>query len=355
MSLLRCTSRWAVAALLLTATAARSDVIDLTDGTRLVGTLERLGDGKVVITTQFAGKLELDASAIAGVQTTDKVHVGLSTGDRLVGKVDADPAGQPIVETGFGRIPVPLDKVEAIWPEGAPSPEQVAAQKEIDAKVGKWSLTLEGGVSYQQGNRDILQAQGRAELRRKSEQDLLRFYLWGQYGEQNDIRSAAEFIAGAYYEYLLGEQKRWLLYARTEAEYDEFENLDLRYTAMVGAGYYLIKQPKHELRARGGVGFLHESFMDDTERNTAQAELGLDYMVELTEWLRFTHSATYLPTFESVNDYRLVFDTAFQMPLGDSKNWSLKLGALHQYDPIPNPGFESLDETYYANIVLDLK
>ena len=90
-------------------------------------------------------------------------------------------------------------------------------------------------------------------------------------------------------------------------------------------------------------------------RDAAQAELGLDYRVDIVPWLQFLHSTTYYPTFESLRDYRLVSDSAFLIPLGESDMWKLKLGAQYEYDPIPQPGLKRLDQTYYANIVLDLK
>ncbi|MCB9866393.1 MAG: DUF481 domain-containing protein [Phycisphaerales bacterium] len=75
--------------------------------------------------------------------------------------------------------------------------------------------------------------------------------------------------------------------------------------------------------------------------------------MDLTEWLRFTHSTIWYPTFNSLRDYRLTSDTAFLMPLGTSEIWKFKIGAAYEYDPIPQPGRERLDETYYANILLD--
>ena len=82
----------------------------------------------------------------------------------------------------------------------------------------------------------------------------------GEYAENNDVRDTAEVKGGAYYEYLFS--KRWFAYGAMDLEYDEFENLDLRFSTTVGVGYYWLKEPDHELKTRGGIGYLHESFMD---------------------------------------------------------------------------------------------
>ena len=95
--------------------------------------------------------------------------------------------------------------------------------------------------------------------------------------------------------------------------------------------------------------------MDNRVVDTAQAELGFDYRIDIAPWLQFTNSSTWYPTFEGLDDYRLVSDSAFLIPLGGSEIWKLKLGAEYEYKSLPNPGRERLDQTYYANILVELK
>jgi putative salt-induced outer membrane protein YdiY len=345
----------------LHAAPAAADVVTLADGSRLVGTIERMADGKLILVTEYAGTLEIDASKIVTIETDQPVNVGTTTGDRLVGKIEWSPDEEKaVVHSEVGTIPVPTDKIEAIWPKDGKSPEALAleeqvakAKEEAEAAQARWSATFEAGVFYTDGNSEILRASGRAEVRRTTLKDLMKFYVSGEYSEEDKRRSSHEVKGGAYYEYLFTE--RWYGYGRMELEYDEFEDLDLRFTTAVGAGYYWLKKPEHELKTFAGIGFLHESFRDGTDRNAAQAEVGLDYRLDITPWMRFTNSTVWYPTFESLRDYRLVSDSAFLFPLGDSDVWKLKLGALYEYDPIPQPGFERLDQTYYANIVLEMK
>ena len=338
-----------------------ADVITLSDGSRLIGTVERMGDGKLILVTKFAGTLEIDATQVTLVETEQKVNVGMTTGDRLVGTIEWSPAVEhPVVQTELGGLPITTDKIEAIWPEGEKSPEVLAmeeqiakVQEEMEAQRPRWTATLEAGLFYTDGNSEIFRASARAEAQRTTVKDLLKFYVSGEYSEEDKERSAHEIKGGAYYEYLFTE--RWFAYGRSDLEYDEFENLDLRFSTAVGAGYYWLKKPEHELKTRAGIGYLHETYMDGLTTNAAQAEVGLDYRIDITPWMRFTNTSTWYPTFEALRDYRLVSDSAFLFPLGDSDIWKLKLGALYEYDSIPNPGFESLDQTYYANVLLELK
>lgn len=340
-----------VAALLPAIT--RADVVTLTDGSRLIGTIQRMSDGKLTLVTEFAGTLEIDSAKVVSLGTEGPVNVALSSGDRLVGPMAAEEGDRSVVKTAVGELDISMASVEAVWPQGADSPEQVIAQKELDEKLGKWTFQAEAGVTDREGNTQRFDAMGRLLLQHKSIDHMLQFYLNGQYGEQNDQRNVAEVIGGILYEHNFTERFYW--YVRNEAEYDEFENIDLRYTLTTGPGYYWIRKENHELKTWAGVGLLHESYRDGTSRSDAQAEVGVSYLVDLTEWLRFTHSTIWYPTFQSLRDYRLKSDTAFLMPLGTSDMWKFKIGASYEYDPIPQAGRERLDETYYANILFELK
>jgi putative salt-induced outer membrane protein YdiY len=350
-----------IAALSLMAASAPADIVELKDGSRLLGTVERWGDGKLILATQFAGTLEIDAALVVTIQTDQPVNVGIDTGDRLVGPVEWKPAiDRAVVQTELGGIPVSVERILAIWPKDGKSPEALALEEQIakvkqeaEAQRARWGLTLEMGLFYTEGNKEIFTARGRVELRRKDPRDLLKFYISGDYGEDRDERNTAEAKGGAYYEHLLSE--RWFAFGKFDLEYDEFENLELRVSTGAGLGYYWLKEETHELKTRGGFGYLHETFLDGLTNNAAQAELGLEYRLDITSWMRFTHATTYYPTFESVRDYRLVSDSGLIFPLGESEVWKLKLGAQYEYKSIPSPGTKSLDQTYYANILLDLE
>lgn len=340
---------------------AGADVVTLTDGSKLLGSVERMEDGQLVLHTEFAGTLEIDASMIATVQTDEPVNVGMDTGDRLVGPIEWKPEIEAgVVQTAMGGIPVKLERVSAIWPQDGESPEVRAMQEQIakveaeaEAARARWELTAELGLLYTEGNSDTMDFRGRIEARRVAPRDLLKLYVSGEYSEENDERSAHEVKGGAYYEHLF--TKRFFGYGRIDLEYDEFEDLDLRVSNALGVGYYFIKEEAHEFKGRGGIGYLHETYNDGRVEDRMEAELGIDYRLDIKEWMRFTHSTTWFPTFDGLDDYRLVSDSGLIFPLGDSDVWKIKLGALYEYDSKPNPGRERLDQTYYANLMLDVK
>jgi len=348
-------------ALCLGPAQARADVVVMNDGSRIIGKVHRMEDGHLKLETQFAGTLEIDASKVASVETDETVNVEMTTGDTLVGKIEWKPdLKSGVVQTQLGGLPFSIERLQAIWLQGAKSPDDLKfeltlaqAEEEYQAKLPKWAVVVEAGLLGKQGNTDKFNARGKFDLTRKTDKDLLNFYLSGAYAEENDVRSASEVKGGAKYEYLLTE--RLFAYARTELEYDEFENIDLRATAAVGAGYYWLKREDHEYKTRLGIGYRHETFRNGTITDEPIVELGHDYRFDIAPWLQVVHGLTYNPSLDDTRDYRLVADQALLIPLAGSKIWRLKLGVLYEYDSMPQPGVERLDQTYYANLVLDIR
>lgn len=347
-----------VIAPLLVGAVARADTVLTVDGSELQGVVKAFTAEQLVIETEFAGEITIAAEKIKSVKTDRRVNVNLATGDRLVGTVEW-PEGpeRPLVNTAMGTIPVEADQITGMWDEGAEDPQLVAIRTKMEADIEaakpKWTALLEAGATRTEGNTDTLNARGRFDVRRKSPNDLLHLYLAAQYSEQDDVRSQNEYLGGVRFEANVTE--RWYWYTRMELEFDEFENLDLRATAAAGVGYYWLKKPEHELKTSVGAGYRHESYDDGTTNDGAVLDLGLDYRVDVAPWVQFTHSTAYNPGFEDFDDYRLRLDTALLFPFAGTDDLKLKLGMKNEYNSRPVGGLERLDNTYYANIVWQIK
>lgn len=344
---------WAATVLALTMPAF-ADQVTLNDGSVLVGKIEVVANGKLTLTTDFAGKLEIDATKVKAYAVDGRVNVSLASGDTLVGPVKKTGEDKSTVDTAVGGIGFSSSQVTAIWPEGTDSPAILAAKAELEKSKPKWSATVEGGIISTEGNSDTLTGRARAELRRKSADDLLKYYLSVDYGEIDDRRNKNEYIAGTRYENNI--TAKWYWYIRGELEHDEFEGLDLRATAAGGVGYAWLKEEKTDLKTSVGGGYRHQAYDDGRNTDDAILDLGLEYRRDFTPYLRFTHATTYSPSLEDFAEYRVTLDTAVAIPLGPKNDvWKLKLGFKKDYNSDPQPGFDRLDSTVYANIAVDIK
>ncbi len=342
---------------LLAGRTVLADAVFTSDGSKIVGTIERMGGDKIVIVSEVAGRLEIDTTKITAVAIDNQLNVEFKSGDRLVGTLDVSAdQSTSVMHSALGELAVKPTDIAAIWPVGSSGPAELAMQAEVElakkAFIPEWNFTLEAGGSSTEGNTETLEARGRLDVTRKTDNDLLNFYLAAKYYDQNDIRSTNEYRGGIRYENAITD--RWYWYTRVELEFDEFENLDLRSTAAVGGGYYWLKKSDHELKTGVGIGYRHESYNNGVSDDQAVLDLMLNYRLDLAPWLQFTHATTYSPDFLELDDYRLDFDTALLMPFTDDR-FKLKFGVNHEYNSRPQPGLERLDTTYYANLVFQLK
>ncbi len=328
---------------------ASADTLTTRDGSRLVGKIERMADGKFVMVTDVVGTVEIDIAKVTSISTDEPVNVEMKSGDRLVGVVaEVLTEEASVVRSAIGEIKIPQQNIASVWRIGTESP---AEQKLLAAHKPKWKTVVEIGGSATEGNTDSVDVRGRLELSRKTSKDLLRFYASADYGERDDARVRNEYRGGSSYEYLF--TKRMFGYARGELEHDEFENLNLRATAAVGLGYYLIKKDEHELKVRAGPGYRHETYDSGRTSDDPIADLGLDYRLDVSKSMQFVHAATYAPNLEDIGDYRLDFDTALLFPL-KADAWKLKVGMKNAYNSNPSGNLDRLDNFYYAGVQLEL-
>ncbi len=335
---------------------ALADVVHLANGSQLVGTVEGVSDGKLKIKTDYAGTFDVDMKTVKGISTDQPVNVRTKDGEVKVGKLAFDPAnGQTSVaaqaEGGVAR-PVALGDLADSWTQTGKAPDLLAAEKAAEAAKPKWTVRAELGLNGQTGNKERFALNGGLSAKRTSQDDRFTIFANGNYAIEDGERTADEVLGGARYEYDLSD--RWFVYTGINLEYDQFEDLDLRVQFLAGFGYFIIKQEKQTLKARGGAGFQHESFGNGTNTDQGIAELGVEYDVDINEYLHFAHRTTYYPAFEELNDYRIVMENAVELPISKEDGWKLRAGVRNEFDDQPVAGIDRLDTFYFMNIAWDM-
>jgi len=339
---------------LLCSSSLMADEVLLTNGSRLIGQVRKLADEKIIVDTEFAGQIKIDISTIRGITTNTPVSIELQSGDRTIGKLLYSPeGGQKITTTPLGLIGIDFGKVSAIWTQGDDSPD-VSQLKASLAKAQKpWSARLHLGLNGETGNTDRLAVDGRMELRRETDSERLLIYAQGRSSRENGTDTVKEILGGLKLEVAVDE--KWYVFGNTELEFDKFENLDLRSSVSGGVGYFVTKNTDEEFKIRAGVGFQHESFDTGNTDDQAVADLGWNYRKKISgSWL-FTHNTAIFPTFEDINDFRLVMENAVEIPLATNLKWKFRLGIRNNYDAMPEKGIDRLDTYYFLNIVADWK
>ena len=322
-----------------------ADVLDLTDGSRITGTIKGMAGDKVTIDTKFAGSLSLPLSSVTGITSDNDIFVHLASGSVLKGKVSRI-GGRTSVTTANGVLDVSKDNIANVWAEGTADPRIPAPPA-----PRKWKYQVGINVGGKTGNTEKFSGYGTFDATLDGAEDRLKFYGRGGRSTDNGNDTVKEVVGGIDYEANFTEMNAW--YVRGEMEYDEIEGLDLRSTAAVGFARYAFKEDDHMLRGRLGFLYRHESYNTGMTETKPGIDVGLSYMNHLWDWGKLTTDATFTPSIEDFSDYRAYQETKISIPLERSEFWVMQLGFSNEYNSLPIAGRKELDTTYFLRLTLN--
>jgi hypothetical protein len=90
--------------------------------------------------------------------------------------------------------------------------------------------------------------------------------------------------------------------------------------------------------------------IDDGREVDAVMDLGYDYQIDIREYFRLIHDTTFFSPLDEPDDYRLIVNTAGEMPLGKDSPWRITLGMRNEYDNAPPPDVDHFDTWYYLTL-----
>jgi putative salt-induced outer membrane protein YdiY len=333
-----------------------ADVVETKNGARLVGTVTKIEDGKVYLTTDFAGDLVIKQSEVTAVTTDAPVFVRLASGTVLKGTVAGE--GETIRISGAdGVLTTQVHKVAASWGPGGEDPRVTALKTDIAARERKWSIQTTFDLTGRTGNTNSTGLAAGFVATLTGKQDALKFYGTTNYASSEDAagvetKTADEVIVGVDYSAFFSEKAGW--YVRQELERDNVEDVDLRSTTDAGLKYRAIQNDRQEMNLRLGAGYRFESYGTGLDNSGAVASLGLNNVFKVGTLTTLVTDLQYLPSINDFADYRFIHDSGFEIPLA-AKFWKLRVGVNNQFNSRPQPGRKDMDTNYYTRLILNWK
>lgn len=336
--------------LFLSLSIASADVVNTTDGARLVGTITGLSDGVIHLETSYAGTLKIETSQVVSFSSDNPLFVRLESGNTMSGVVQTDASNTIRINNQDGSMSTSVEKVQALWTPDQKDPQLVAREQELEASKRKWSYSVSATVSGSGGNTDESNFGFRADAKLEGPDDSLLFYGRYNRSEAEGATTADETIGGIRYDSYVFNNFGW--YARVELENDPFEQLDLRSVAAGGLNYRFINEDDHTLVGRSGLAYRYRSFTDGTDQEEAAMDIGLSHEFTGNDFWRIGSELTYNPSFEDFGDYIISLDSLLEIPLPD-KYWNLGLGISTDYTSVPPAGVDEFDYTWFAALILN--
>lgn len=296
-----------LAAAIMTVYAAglQADVLNLADGSRIVGTIEEIDADEARLSGTFAGTLSVPRSAIISMETDDPVTVKLDDGAYLTGQLQAPGDGDVVIKVNeTGRRTLSLGDVQGVYRE---DPIELQ-RRELAVKV---SGNANVGIALTSGNSESENFSADGQLVTRTKRN--RYTLGGSYMEEEseDVLVKQNWHALIKYDHFVSE--KWFWFNSATFEHDRFADLDLRTAIAAGMGYQFFESDSRSLSIEAGPSYIDENFDEAEDDSFFGARWAINYDQRLWDGLTFFHYNEGLFGVESTDDLTVRSRTGLRM------------------------------------------
>jgi putative salt-induced outer membrane protein YdiY len=321
--------------LFLTATALADEVF-LKNGSYLSGIIISMGEGKLVLETDFAGRLTIDWGRVERFSTDARLTVVLEDGSTLKGtpRPSAEPNRLMLNgESIQGPSMIELSRVKAINPPDEPPI--------------KLNGRINVGLNKASGNTDLENAHIDAEFLARTVSH--RVTLGGAYNRASEDNRNTEDNAMGHlkHDYFLTRELYW--YLKGMAERDEFKEISLRTTLGPGFGYQFFEGERMNLSVETGPSYVYTNYdhggKDDSLSGRWAVRFDRFFFETLFQYY-FTNEG-YISASDA-SDVFMFTRTGLRFPIHGGL--SLNAGFEWDWDNTPAEGADKSDYRYILSI-----
>jgi putative salt-induced outer membrane protein YdiY len=313
-------------------THARADQVSLKNGDRLSGTVVK-SDGKMlVLHTDYAGDLNVKWDAVAGIQTSDELHVQLPDGKTATGPVSTSDGKLQVATKAGGTVEANIGGVKGLRNDA----EQTAYDKTLHpGLLQDWKTALNVGFALTGGNSQTETLSTGFTGIRQTANDKLGLYANTVYANNNapgaiPSTTANSAAGGARYDHDV--TPRVFGFVAADFFADALQDLNLRSVFGGGAGYHAIKSDTTTLDFLGGLNYTHESY-STFSRNFAALTLGEELMHKVGKGTVINEALSFFPNLNSLGDYRGTFSLATVTKLNNHLGWQNSFNDVYVTNP----------------------
>ena len=132
-------------------------------------------------------------------------------------------------------------------------------------------------------------------------------------------------------------------------DYDNFQNLNLRFTVGGVFGYHLHKSARSQLDVLGGFDYNRASyFAPNNTTSFAEFVVGDDYSLKINGNTSLVQSMRFFDSLSDTSAYRANFDLGANTKISKWLTWNVTLS--DRYVAVPNPGRKTNDLLYSTGL-----
>ena len=311
-----------------------ADQITMKNGDRFTGAVIKLDGKNLVFKSDYAGDIAVPWDAVAAISSTMPLSITLQDGQLVVGQVTTSDNKFVIQTRDTGTVTASREAVQMVRSQA----EQSEADRYRNPRITDlWAGFLDFGYAATRGNSstnnlNVSATATRATTRDKIEADFTSLYASN--GTTGKSVVTANAIRGGI-AYSLNLTPRTFVFGSLDLEYDQFQDLDLRFAPAGGFGFHAIKTKDTLFDVFGGGSLNREFFSNGLDRTSGEVLVGEELTYKMSSITSLHERLSFFPNISRIGDYRANFDLSTATTIKKWLAWQITASDRLLSDPLP--------------------
>jgi putative salt-induced outer membrane protein YdiY len=322
------------------------DVVTMKNGDRLTGSIVRLDGDKLTFKSDY-GPITLPWASLVSITTSAPVYVELKGGRRVQGGITAENEAFTIKPSGANEVTATKADITAIR---NPDEEHAFEVAQNPGFGDLWNGSVDLGYAQATGNSSTKNFAVAGTATRQTRSDKLNVFFTSLYATSNtdQVRGTTANAQRGGISYNRDISGRWFIFAQSNFEADEFQDLDFRFNPAAGLGYHLIKNDRGYLDLMAGGSYDRDYYSNNTIRSTAEIVAGDEFSYKFGAATTLFEKLQFFPAVSDLGQYRIAFDTNIAIAI--RKFLAFQLGVSDRFLSDPVPGRKKNDLIYSTGL-----
>lgn len=319
-----------------------ADLVTLSNGDRITGTLIEQTMDQLVMDTAYAGKVTIKRSEITHLSTDQPLRLTLQDGRQLDGMLQTDPQAGLNIQTVDGQH-IPLGGLEVIAAIGAIPSDKPAEYQ------WRGNIVLSGEARSGNTDTDKLNMSTRVVAEKKKDKRFTAGAMLAREHADGRLTKEQYRLDGKYDHFF---HERWYGFLATSFEQDPFRDIDLRSVFSAGSGYQFFDSDELRLSLEAGLSYTDTRFDVVRDDNYAGFNWGLNWEQSLLEdKLKFFHRHRGNQGLDTADNLIINAQTGVKFPIAAGLSASAEYDL--EWDRSPPDNTRSTDHTYLLGVAYD--
>lgn len=311
-----------------------ADQITMKNGDRFSGAVIKLDGKNLVFKSDYAGNIAVPWDAVAAVSSTMPLSIILRDGQVLVGQITTSDNKFLIQTHDAGTVTAARDTVQMVRSQA----EQAEADRYLNPRITDlWTGFLDFGYAAARGNSETSNLNASATATRATTRDKIEVYFTSLYASNGTTGKSvvtANAIRGGI-AYNLNLSARTFAFGSLDLEYDQFQDLDLRFAPAGGFGFHALKTKDTLFDVFGGGSLDREFFSNGLDRTSGEVLAGEELTYKLSSITSLHERLSFYPNITRTGDYRANFDFSTATTIRKWLAWQITASDRLLSDPLP--------------------